>query len=139
MPDEHVTATLKTADVAGTIAWYRAAGFDLRGVFPETGDPTWCELSRDGMVLQFLGGETPWPGPPSFTGTLYVHPESIQAVSEEIGDRIVPVWGPEVREWGTRELGLRDPNGYFLTFTEDVEPDVDRPDPGREPDPGAAG
>jgi hypothetical protein len=22
------------------------------------------------------------------------------------------------REWGTRELGLQDPNGYFLTFTE---------------------
>ena len=23
-----------------------------------------------------------------------------------------------VREWGTRELGLQDPYGYFLTFTE---------------------
>jgi hypothetical protein len=26
--------------------------------------------------------------------------------------------GPENREWGARELGLQDPNGYFLTFTE---------------------
>jgi hypothetical protein len=25
-----------------------------------------------------------------------------------------PAWGPEVREWGTRELGLQDPNGYSV-------------------------
>ncbi len=31
-----------------------------------------------------------------------------------------PEWGPEVRDWGSRELGLRDPNGYFLTFTEEA-------------------
>jgi len=29
-------------------------------------------------------------------------------------------WGPAVREWGMRELGLRDPNGYFITFAESV-------------------
>lgn len=106
--------------LARTIEWYREAGFELRGVHPETGDPTWCELSRDGVVLQFLGGETPWPDPPGFTGTLYFYPRSVEALAKEIEGRIEPAWGPEVREWGSRELGLRDPNGYFLTFTEDA-------------------
>lgn len=114
-----VSAILKAVDVAGTIEWYRQVGFDVRGVFPDEGEPTWCELSRDGVTLQFLGGdETPWPGPPAFTGTLYFHPESVEGLFEEIKDHTVPAWGPEVREWGTRELGLQDPNGYFLTFTE---------------------
>jgi hypothetical protein len=27
-------------------------------------------------------------------------------------------WGPEVMEYGMREFGVRDPNGYFLAFTE---------------------
>ncbi|HEX4941836.1 MAG TPA: VOC family protein [Actinomycetota bacterium] len=71
MPDERACAILKTADVARTIEWYREVGFELRGVHPETGEPTWCELARDGVVLQFLGGQTPWPDPPGFTGTLY--------------------------------------------------------------------
>jgi hypothetical protein len=121
VPDEKVSAIFKTDDVPGTIEWYRRIGFRLRGVFPETGEPAWCELSRDGVVLQFLGGGTPWPGPPAFTGTLYFYPESVDALSEEIKDHTPPAWGPEVREWGARELGLRDPNGYFLTFTEGAE------------------
>lgn len=113
-----VTAILKSTDVARTIAWYERAGFELRGAFPASGEPTWCELERDGVVLQFLGGETPWEGAPVFTGTLYVHPASVDAVHEQIAGHIEPAWGPEEREWGTRELGLRDPDGYFITFSE---------------------
>ena len=115
---ERVTAILKTEDVAGTIDWYRRVGFEIREVFPDTGEPTWCEVSRDGVILQFLGGETPWGGRPAFTGTLYFHPESVEVLHQEIKDHTPPSWGPEVREWGARELGLQDPNGYFLTFTE---------------------
>jgi uncharacterized glyoxalase superfamily protein PhnB len=121
MVEERVSAILKTEDVSRTIEWYRQVGFEIREVFPDSAEPTWCEVSRDGVILQFLGGETPWDGPPAFTGTLYFHPESVQALYDEIKDRITPAWGPEVREWGDRELGLQDPNGYFLTFTEPVD------------------
>lgn len=117
MDEERVTAILKSADVPATIEWYVALGFEERGRVPEE-DPTWCELARDGVVLQFLGGDTPWPDPPAFTGCLYVHPASVDDVSQQIGGRIEPEWGPEDRAWGTRELGFRDPNGYFLTFTQ---------------------
>jgi catechol 2,3-dioxygenase-like lactoylglutathione lyase family enzyme len=117
---DRVTAILKAEDVSATIEWYTQVGFRLRGRFPEE-EPTWCELARDGVVLQFLGGETPWPGPPSFTGTIYLYPESVSQVYEAIKDHVTPAWGPEVREWGARELGLQDPNGYFLTFTEPAE------------------
>jgi hypothetical protein len=120
MPVEKVSAILKTEDVSGTMEWYRRIEFRVRGFFPETGEPTWCELSRDGVILQFLAGETPWPDPPAFTGTLYFYPESVEALYEEIKGHTQPAWGPEVRDWGSRELGLRDPNGYFLTFTEDA-------------------
>jgi uncharacterized glyoxalase superfamily protein PhnB len=91
--------------------------FEVRGDFPDD-EPTWCEVSRDGVVLQFLGGETPWPGPPVFTGTLYFHAEGVDAFFEQIKGHTRPAWGPEDREWGARELGLQDPNGYFITFTE---------------------
>ena len=113
-----VSAILKTNDVAETIEWYQRVGFELLGIFPESGEPTWCEVSRDGVTLQFLVGDTPWPEPPILTGTLYFYPDSVEGLYEEIREHTQPAWGPEVREWGTRELGLRDPNGYYLTFTE---------------------
>jgi hypothetical protein len=84
-------------------------------------DCAWCEVSRDGVVLQFLAGETPWPDPPGLTGAIYLYPESVTVLHEQIKEHTTPAWGPEVREWGARELGLQDPNGYFLTFTEDAE------------------
>jgi hypothetical protein len=63
-----VSAILKSGDVTRTIEWYRRMGFEIRGVFPESGEPTWCEVARDGVILQFLGGDTPWPGHPRSRG-----------------------------------------------------------------------
>jgi uncharacterized glyoxalase superfamily protein PhnB len=69
------------------------------------------------VVLRFLGADdAPWPEPRGFT--IYLYPESVDALYEEIRGHTEPAWGPEDREWGDRELGLRDPDGYFLTFTE---------------------
>jgi uncharacterized glyoxalase superfamily protein PhnB len=94
-----------------------ASDFVLRGHHPEEA-PTWCELARDGTVLQFLSGETPWSDAPSFTGCFYVHCSDVEAVYEQIRDLVEIEWGVEDREWGARELVLRDPDGYFLTFTQ---------------------
>lgn len=115
-----VNAILKAADVAATIAWYQAAGFELRDCEPNPDTPTWCELARDGLVLQFLGGdETPWEGDPNFTGCFYVHPPNgVDAVHAQVSGSISDDWGVEERPWGARELTLRDPNGYFITYTE---------------------
>jgi hypothetical protein len=70
--------------------------------------------------LHFRAGETPWPGPPAFAGTIYFHLESVDGLLEEIKEHTTPAWGPADREWSTRELGRQDPNGYFLTFTQPV-------------------
>jgi hypothetical protein len=112
-----VAVILKALDLAATIDWYQRVGFQLRGAFPDD-EPTWAELARDDLVLQFLSGETPWEGPPSLTGSLYVHPVSVQAVHDEVRERVECPWGVEGRPWGARELTLVDPNGYALTFSE---------------------
>jgi hypothetical protein len=107
--------------------WYQLIGFEVRASFPES-EPTWVELARDGLVIQFLSGDTPWSAPPSLTGCLYVHPGSVQAVHDQIKDRVPCPWGVEDRPWGTRELTVADPNGYFLTFTEPIEDDGEAQD-----------
>jgi hypothetical protein len=115
-----VAVILKALDVASTVEWYLKVGFELRARFP-VAEPTWAELARDGLVIQFVSGDTPWAGPPTLTGCLYVHPESVQAVHDQIRDRVACPWGVEERDWGTRELTITDPNGYFLTFSEPLD------------------
>lgn len=114
---ERLVAILKSSDVTRTADWYAAAGFEVRGSFPEE-TPTWCEVARDGTVLQFLAGETPWEGGPILTGCLYVPTDNVDSVYDEIREKVNCEWGIEEREWGKRELVLRDPDGYFITFTQ---------------------
>ena len=111
---------LKTLDIRETIRWYTASGFELRDQFPSS-EPTWCELMRGDLVIQFLAGDTPWPGTPTMTGCLYVYSPNVAAVHDELSGVIDLEWGIEDREWGRRELVVRDPNGYFLTFAEDTD------------------
>jgi hypothetical protein len=49
---------------------------------------------------------------------LYFYPESVEALAAEWQGRVPFVWGPEVMDYGMREFGIRDPNGYYLAFTE---------------------
>jgi hypothetical protein len=70
--DAQPVAILKATDIRRTIEWYTAAGFELRGLNPPD-MPTWCELARDGLAVQFLSGATPWDGKPAFTGCLYLY------------------------------------------------------------------
>jgi hypothetical protein len=114
---ERLVAILKSSDILRTAEWYAAAGFEVRGWQPEV-KPTWCEVARDGTVLQFLAGETPWEGGPTLTGCLYVPTDNLDAVYDEIHERVACEWGIEERDWGARELVLRDPDGYYLTFTQ---------------------
>jgi uncharacterized glyoxalase superfamily protein PhnB len=115
--ESRLVAILKSADVPRTIEWYGAAGFEIRGYVPES-DPTWCEVGRDGTILQFLAGTTPWEGTPAFTGCLYVHTADVDGVYEELRERVTCEYGVEERDWGARELVLQDPDGYYVTFTQ---------------------
>ena len=112
-----VTAILKVTSVPSTLAWYEAAGFTIRGQHPDDG-PTWAEVSRGPLVLQFVSGETPWSDPPTLTGSFYVHTDSVDRVLCDIAPAIEAPWGIERRPWGALELTLRDPDGYHVTFTQ---------------------
>lgn len=113
-----VVPSLLARDLIETIDFYGALGFELSGKHPET-TPTWVELCRDGLRLQFHS-EPPrgTPGAPVFSGTLYAYPGDVEALAQEWRGRVEFAWGPEVMDYGMREFAIRDPNGYFLAFTE---------------------
>jgi len=97
------------------VRWYQLVGFEVSGE-PPGDDDTWAEVTYGSLILQFLSGATPWLGSPTFTGSFYVHTTSVEEVYERLGDAERGEWGIEHRPWGTVELTLQDPDGYYVTF-----------------------
>lgn len=59
-------------------------------------------------------------GTPTFTGTLYLRVKGVSLLYKQIQDRIELVWPLEDQEYGAREFGIRDPDGYILAFAEEI-------------------
>ena len=110
---------LLVRDMDETLEFYRKLGFRLTGCYPEESNPTWTEVQRDSVTLQFHA-EPPIGTPPKpvCSGTFYFFPDSVLALAEELRGKVDFAWGPEVMDYGMRELGIQDPNGYYLAFTE---------------------
>jgi uncharacterized glyoxalase superfamily protein PhnB len=57
---------------------------------------------------------------PAFTGTLYFNMTGVQEFFERIKDRVEIVWPLENMEYGQKEFGIRDCDGYLLAFAEEL-------------------
>lgn len=115
-----VTPSLLARDMSETLAFYRSLGFRISGGGVDTG---WLELTRDEASLQFYSDPpVSTPTSPIMSGTIYFYPSSVDALAAEWKERVKFEWGPEVMDYGMREFGIRDPNGYYLAFTESATP-----------------
>ncbi|RMH19247.1 MAG: hypothetical protein D6701_05230 [Gemmatimonadetes bacterium] len=109
-------------DVSETVAFYERLGFRLAGAWPDGDHPEWAAVVRDGIELQFHADPPAGtPSQPVASLTLYLYPDSVDALAEEWRDAVPFCWGPEVMPYGMYEFGIRDPNGYYLAFTEPAE------------------
>lgn len=122
-------AKLLVADVGRSTEWYvEALGFRALFVMshPSTGEPYMAHLRRgkyqdimlvhgvcnhnrdiEGIVLTFSFGE---------------NIDAFAYGAKEAGAEVVG--GPANTSWNTREVTLRDPDGYLLTFTHGPRADI---------------
>ena len=116
---QRLVPALLVRDMSETLAFYRKLGFVLTGCHPNHSAPTWAEVKRDSVVLQFHT-EPPRGTPPTpvCSGTFYIFPASVAALFEELRGKVELAWGPEVMDYGMNEFAVQDPNGYFIAFTE---------------------
>ena len=110
---------LLVRDMRQTLAFYQQLGFQLNGSNGAKGETTWAEVQRDGVVFQFhteAPGGTPTA--PACSGTFYLYPDDVMALAAELRGKVEFAWGPEVMDYGMREFGIQDPDGYHLAFAE---------------------
>ena len=117
-----IVPSLLVRDMTETLAFYQdKLGFRQTGRYPEDGTPVWAEVTRDGVVLQFYSDPPRGtPATPSLSGTLCFFPDSVAELAEAWRDVVAFQWGPEAMDYGQREFGIKDCNGYVLAFAEPV-------------------
>jgi catechol 2,3-dioxygenase-like lactoylglutathione lyase family enzyme len=109
---------LSVADLDRSVGWYRDLGFDP--VF-SYGDTAHLRYAR-GADLMLVGRGA--PDDPGSGVTIYVNAtEPLDPVAETARERGTGVDGPTETGYNTRELRLRDPDGYELVFSEPVGTD----------------
>jgi uncharacterized glyoxalase superfamily protein PhnB len=107
---------LQTSDMARTRQWYESAlGFQCVAA---QGDE-WCRLERDDVAIMFMRNDH--LGAPHATATQYIYVDDVMAVWNSIKDRCAAEWGPEEMPYGMIEFAIKDPNGYLLSFGQEVE------------------
>lgn len=110
-----LTPMLHTLDLQRTIDWFEGLlGFTCVARQADR----WCRLERDGIALMFMRNDH--LGSPHMTGTQYIYVDDVVALWRSLEDRVDAEWGPEPMPYGMLEFAIRDPNGYLLSFGQNV-------------------
>jgi uncharacterized glyoxalase superfamily protein PhnB len=117
---------LGVEDVQAAAEWYRdVLGFEIGDHLEEpSGEWAWVSVRRGAVGIMFNEHHTHDDDPtvdhvhppPTLTGSLYVNVDDVDAIAAEIGTKAMLEYGPADQPHGMRELGVVDPNGYFVVF-----------------------
>lgn len=106
---------LQTEDMRRTRDWYEhVLGFSCVSA---QGDE-WCRLERDDVAFMFMRNDH--LGSPHATATQYIYVDDVLVLWDSIKAASVAEWGPERMPYGMIEFAIRDPNGYLLSFGQEV-------------------
>ena len=117
-----VLPCLLVSDMRRSLDFYlETLRFTQTGYYPIESEPIRTEVRRDGVaIILYTEAVHVRDETPTFTGALYLLPEDIDPLAEELRGKVPFAWGPAETEFGTREFAIRDPDGYTLVFAERV-------------------
>lgn len=112
-----LTPILHVPDVAAAVAWYEALGFEVLDLDPRDAEARWAHLAYGAGRVMFRAA--PASGPAS--ADLYIRIPAVDALHDALPGAVEVVSGPKDMAYGMRELTLRDPNGFAVTFGETLD------------------
>src|SRR3954451_2576361 len=92
-----VLPCLLVADIRRSLDFYLdVLGFTQTGYYPIESNPIRTEVRRDGVaVILFTEAARGIAETPTFTGALYIFPDSIDRLADELRGKVGFAWGPE--------------------------------------------
>lgn len=121
--------TLSVRDVVESSRWYcDNLGFDLVFQMPgPNGAPILTHLRWAKYADLLLVPDRSSPSEPKGLGitlNFAMGGKSIDDFSDGVAAKVVTIDGPVDQPWNARELTIRDPDGYRLTFTQPIRMDL---------------
>lgn len=117
-----LTPSLHAPDLPATVSFYtEKLGFEQTGSYKEDdGKEIWAEIARGEARIWFFSHALDNVPQTGFSGLLYIFIEDVDEFAATLSQDVKKRWGPETQEYGLRELGIEDCNGYLLVFAKDV-------------------
>jgi uncharacterized glyoxalase superfamily protein PhnB len=118
-----ITPVLKVADLQRAVEIY--TGFLGFSVAWREGNDGGGEnaMLRAGATSLLLSTGSQLGDKPQFTGTLDFKMTGVEDLFERVREKVEVVWPIEAMDYGQREFGIRDLDGYMLAFAERAEGD----------------
>lgn len=118
MAVQGVSIALSTEDVARSVEFYvEQFGFTCN---LQTTTFARVRLGAADIMLARPNAHLPWQGP-HFTGSIYLSVDNVDDLWESLKVRDARIVYPiETMEYGVREFGVLDDNGYQLSFAQHV-------------------
>jgi uncharacterized glyoxalase superfamily protein PhnB len=125
---------LEVLDVGASIAFYTdVLGFIAGATIDDDehpGQKVWANLEKDDVSIMVSRMHThddeddhghDHAHEPAMTGSLYFTVDDVDALALDLGGKVQLEFGPTDQPYGMRELGLLDPDGYFLQFGSPID------------------
>ena len=120
MQFHELTPMLWVPDIKQTVAFYtEVLGFTCDNSSDEW---QWASISRNAVVFMLAAPNEhmPYDGP-KFTGSFYVRVDEVNALWNELKDKVEIVYPINNFEYGMREFAIKDNNGFMLQFGQEIE------------------
>jgi len=121
--EQQVVPMFHVPDVRATVDWYTSIGFVVQTTNedPDGDGLDFALLGYGGSQIMFTAG-----GQPSAADRrevdLYIRADDVDAMFSRLNGEVDIRLGPPTNTfYGTREFTVRDVNGFWVTFGQDVE------------------
>ncbi|HMA20158.1 MAG TPA: VOC family protein [Gemmatimonadaceae bacterium] len=116
-------------DVRQTVDWYRDIGFEVKTTYDDAGD------GLSFAIVSFGAGDVMFSSGGQLSSRhrrevdLYAYADDIDELYDRIKDRVEIIEAPHNMFYGMREVIVRDLNGFWITFGQEVSAEVLTPWP----------
>jgi uncharacterized glyoxalase superfamily protein PhnB len=125
---ESLSPNIIVDDVNKAIDYYTTIfGFTLLASVPEAGVYNWAMVQRGNVVLMFQSLKSIQEDLPSLniktkgsSGTFYVKVKGVEELYNAVRGKVEIAGEMRITFYNAKEFTVKDLNGYFITFAEDV-------------------
>ncbi len=126
---ESLSPNLIVSDVNKAVDYYtKTLGFSLIASVPESGSFNWAMVMRDGITMMFQSLPSIQEDMPGLKvsaqgslGTFYIKIKGVDSFYKELKGKVEIAVEMRTTFYGAKEFVIKDQDGYFLCFAEDVK------------------